>query len=130
MALQTSQVDKAVELWREMIKTKGRVIISVEQTIELKINSLRPWIFPEKEDLDGWECRHFEYNRKQERKFTETDWKPIKIGDHWGPPGNNAMFRCQARMPEKSCCLGSRSTTSATSRPLIFRVNRGPRQIR
>ena len=99
MAGKKSGVDEIVERWRGRIAAKRRRIISFDETIQLKIESLRPWIFPEAEPLDGWEIRQFHYTSKCERRFVDDDWWPIKTGQTWGGEDMSAMFRCTARMP-------------------------------
>lgn len=95
----TSGIDEILTRWREEVKSKQRRIISFEETAEIKIKSLKPWIFPERVELTGWECREFTYTRKQERIFKDEAWKPINVQETWGGPDTSAYFRNKAKMP-------------------------------
>ncbi len=99
MAGKTSGIDTILRRWREEIKAKQRRIISFEETVDIKISSLKAMIFPETEQLDGWEYRPFTYTRHRERVYESEKWLPIKVGQKWGGPDKSAMFRCKAKMP-------------------------------
>ena len=94
-------MDEILQRWRKEIKGKMRRIISFEETVEIKINSLKAWIYPETETLDGWEYRPFKYTIHRERIFDAGDWRPIATGQKWGGPDGSALFRCSARMPAR-----------------------------
>jgi len=94
-------VDKILDKWRGLIKSKKRAIISFEEIIQGRIESLRPWIYPDSEPLEGWTCRQFQYDRHGQRTFSDEPWRPIRPGDTWGGPDASAYFRCHARMPER-----------------------------
>lgn len=100
MAQQQSGIDAILRRWREEIKAKQRRIISFEETVDIKIQSLRLWIYPDTAPLAGWECREFTYSRHREREF-HGDWRPIGVGDTWGGPDCSALFRTTARMPAR-----------------------------
>jgi alpha-mannosidase len=99
MAEKRSGLDEILVRWRDEIKKKQRRIISFEETVEIKINSLKRWIFAETAPLEGWQCRQFHYTRKREREFIDSDWRPIRVGETWGGPDLSALFRCQGTMP-------------------------------
>ena len=103
MASRTSGMDEILRRWRDEIKLKQRRIISFEETVAIKIQSIKALIHPDTEPLDGWECREFIYTRKRERRFT-SDWRPIAVGQTWGQPDGSALFRCAAAMPKR--CAG------------------------
>ena len=98
---QTKGVEKILDKWRGLIKSKKRAIISFEEIIQGRIESLRPWIFPDTEPLDGWTFRQFRYTQAGRREFLDEPWRPIRVGDTWGGPDTSAYFRCQARMPQR-----------------------------
>ncbi len=100
MAEHKSGIDEILDRWRHEVKNKERRIISFEETVEIKINSVKALIYPERIPLDGWEVREFNYTRKREKIFTG-DWRPIKVGDTWGGPDVSALFRCKAQMPKE-----------------------------
>lgn len=100
MAGKTSGIDEILQRWRKEIKEKQRRIISFEETVEIKLNSLKAHIFRETEPLAGWEYREFTWTRKRERVFT-SDWRPLSVGGHWGRPDCSALFRCRAKMPAR-----------------------------
>jgi len=95
-----SGLEKILDKWRGLIKSKKRAIISFEEIIQARIESIRPWIFPETEPLGGWTHRPFKYDHKGQREFLG-DWRPINVGDTWGGPDMSAYFRCHAQMPEQ-----------------------------
>jgi alpha-mannosidase len=99
MAGKESGIETILRRWREEIKAKQRRIISFEETVDIKIASLRRWISPETVPLDGWEVREFQYTRHRERVFKDKTWRPIRVGETWGGPDTSALFRCKARMP-------------------------------
>ena len=96
-------IDEILQRWRKEIKGKMRRIISFEETVEIKINSLKARIYPETENVEGWEYRPFKYTSHRERIFDQGDWRPIAPGQKWGGPDGSALFRCTARMPAKHC---------------------------
>lgn len=98
MSNQLNGIEEILGRWRQEIKAKQRRIISFEETVEIKINSLKKMIFPETISLEGWEYREFTYTRKREKEF-HFDWRQIKVGETWGGPDKSAQFRCQATMP-------------------------------
>lgn len=98
MSDQLNGIEEILGRWRQEIKAKQRRIISFEETVEIKINSLKKMIFPETVSLDGWEYREFTYTRKREKEF-HFDWKPLQVGETWGGPDMSAQFRCKASMP-------------------------------
>jgi alpha-mannosidase len=98
MATKPSGIDEILGRWRDEVKRKQRRIISFEETVELKIKGLRPWIYPETAPLEGWEVREFTYTRHREREYLG-DWRPIKVGESWGGPDRSALFRCAGQMP-------------------------------
>src|SRR5277367_2277642 len=101
MARKLSSVEQIVNRWREGIATKKRRIISFEETLQLKIESLRSWIYYDPEPLDTWEIRHFNYTNKCERIWVDPDFKPIKVGETWGGENMSAMFRTKAKLPAR-----------------------------
>ncbi|CAA6679325.1 MULTISPECIES: glycoside hydrolase family 38 C-terminal domain-containing protein [unclassified Lentimonas] len=100
MAEHKSGIDEILDRWRHEVKNKERRIISFEETVELKINSIKALIYPERIALDGWEVREFTYTRKREKIF-KGDWRPIKVGETWGGPDVSALFRCKGQMPKE-----------------------------
>jgi len=98
---ETKGLEKILDKWRGLIKSKKRAIITFEEIIQGRIESLRPWIFPETETLDGWTLRQFKYDYRGKRTFVDDKWRPIDVGDVWGGPDMSAFFRCKARIPEK-----------------------------
>lgn len=100
MSNQLNGIDEILGRWRQEIKAKQRRIISFEETVEIKINSLKRMIFPETIPLSGWEYREFTYSRKREKEF-HSDWAPIKVGQTWGGPDMSAQFRCTAKVPKE-----------------------------
>ena len=96
-----SGVEKILEKWRGLIKSKKRMIISLEEIMQQKIESLRPWIYPETEPLDGWQFRQFKYTNKQQRIWVDDAWRPIGVGQTWGGPDMSAYFRCKAALPQR-----------------------------
>jgi len=96
-----SGIDEILRRWREEIKAKQRRIISFEETVDIKIKSLRRLIYPETVPLEGWQCREFQYTRHRERIFKDKAWRPIRVGETWGGPDTSALFRCKARMPAR-----------------------------
>ena len=96
-----SSIEHIVDKWRGMIKGRKRVIISLEEIMEQKIQSLRPWIFHDTEPLEGWTYRQFIYSGKNPRRWIDDDWRPIELGDTWGGENVSALFRCRAEMPER-----------------------------
>ncbi|MFA5291958.1 MAG: glycoside hydrolase family 38 C-terminal domain-containing protein [Phycisphaerae bacterium] len=94
-------IENILDKWRNIIKSKKRQIISFEEIIQQKIESLKYWIYPEKEPIEGWEYRQFKYTRKRERLFVGEEWKPIYVEDCWGEDDFSAIFRCKAKMPVK-----------------------------
>lgn len=96
-----SGIDLILSRWRDEIKKKQRRIISFEETAEIKIKSLKKWIYTDTEAVDGWEFREFRYTRHREKQFKDTAWRPIKVGQTWGGPDMSAEFRCTAKMPDR-----------------------------
>lgn len=96
-----SGIDVILDRWRTEIKGKQRRIISFEETVDIKINSIKARIFSETSPVDGWEFREFNYTRHRERIYKDAEWRPIKVGQTWGGPDTSAMFRCRARIPAK-----------------------------
>ena len=101
MARKKSGVDEIVERWRGRIARKRRRIISFEETIEAKIESLRAHLCSDAEPLDTWEIRQFHYTNRCERVFIDDAWRPIRVGQTWGGEDVSALFRCTARMPPR-----------------------------
>ena len=95
-----SGIDEILGRWRQEVKAKQRRIISLEETFDIKVRSLRALINPETEPAGPWEVREFVYSRKRERRWTG-DWKPIAVGEHWGGPDCSALFRAKLHLPEK-----------------------------
>jgi alpha-mannosidase len=86
--------------WRQEIKAKQRRIISVEESFELKIRSLKALIHTETEEAGPWEIREFIYSRRRERRYLG-DWRPIAVGETWGGSDRSALFRAELRLPER-----------------------------
>ena len=97
----TRGVENILSKWRGLIKSKKRAIISFEEIIQARIESLRQWIYPDSEPLDGWTFRQFRYDHTGVRTFIDDDWRPISVGDTWGGPDMSAFFRCHGRIPER-----------------------------
>ncbi len=93
------QAEQIVTKWRTNIASKQRRIISIEETIQLKIESLRRWIWPELEPLDTWEIRQFHFTADCEREWLDDAFRPIRVGEQWGGPGTSALFRTTAAVP-------------------------------
>ncbi|MEI8138352.1 MAG: hypothetical protein WCI03_00635 [bacterium] len=101
MAKKVSGLDEILGRWRTEIKGKRRRIISFEETVDIKINSLNKLIFTDVEPLNGWEFKHFKYTRQRERIAIDDEWRPISVGERWGGPDMSAKFRCNGRMPAR-----------------------------
>ena len=101
MASEARGIQKILDKWRGAIKSKKRMIISLEEIMQQKIDSLKPWIFPETEPLDGWTHRRFRYDTDHNRTWVDPDWSPIGVGDTWGGEDMSCFFRCNARLPER-----------------------------
>lgn len=98
----TRGIEQILDKWRGLIKSKKRMIISLEEIIQAKIESLRPWIIEDHEPLSGWQHRHFQYDRHGVRTWQDDAWRPIGVGDHWGGIDMSCYFRCEgARIPER-----------------------------
>ncbi len=98
---QTKGIEKIIDKWRGLIKSKKRAIISFEEIIQGRIESLKPWIYPDSEPLEGWTYRQFKYDRHGNRTFVDDEWRPIRPGDTWGGEDMSAYFRCKASIPER-----------------------------
>jgi len=99
---QTRGIEHILDKWRGLIKSKKRMIISLEEIIQAKIESLRPWIIEDREPLSGWQHRHFRYDRHSERTWMDDEWRPIAVGDTWGGTDMSCYFRLDgARIPER-----------------------------
>ena len=90
-----------VKDWRSRVARKKRKIISFEETVQLKIASLKRWIYSDREPLHDWEVRHFLYGADRSRKPVDAGWKTIKVGETWGGDGMSAWFRRTVRVPER-----------------------------
>jgi alpha-mannosidase len=101
MAQKKTGVEQIVERWRESVATKKRSIISFEDTIKLKIESLKPWIWNDIETVDTWEIRQFHYTNHCERNWVDKEWHPLRVGETWGGEDMSAMFRCSTKMPSR-----------------------------
>ena len=99
MADNTNGIDHILTRWRDEIKLKQRRIISFEETVQIKVKSLKQLIFTDQVPLNGWEFRQFQYTRKRERIFSDETWQPIAVGESWGGADISAQFRCNATMP-------------------------------
>lgn len=100
MANQTG-IDQILTRWREEIKKKQRRIISFDETVDIKVKSLKRWICAQTAPVTGWEFREFRYTRHRERIYGSQDWRPIAVGQTWGGPDVSAEFRCTARIPQE-----------------------------
>jgi len=96
-----SGVEQILDKWRGLIKSKKRAIISFEEILRDRIESIRPWIFPDTVPLEGWSFRPFRYTHAAQREFVGDAWQPIEVGRTWGGPDMSALFRCRARLPER-----------------------------
>ncbi len=94
-------VDQILQRWRKEIKGKSRRIISFEETVALKIESIKNRIYYDFEPVAGWTVRQFNFTSKRERAWVDDDFRPIHVGDTWGGPDMSALFRCTAVMPER-----------------------------
>lgn len=101
MAHQTSGMDEILSRWRNIVKDKKRQIITPEETIGMKIASLKQWLYVDPEPVTGWMHRPFHYTRKGERRYAGEDWRPIAVGDTWGGPDVSAEFRTRAVLPAR-----------------------------
>lgn len=99
MANTPTGLDEILVRWRNIVKDKKRQIITPDETIAMKIASLKHWIHPDTEPLDGWEFRQFNYTRHGERVYEDETWRPIHVGATWGGPDMSAEFRCKGTMP-------------------------------
>ncbi len=98
---ETRGVEKILDKWRGLIKSKKRAIISFEEIIQGRIDSLRSWIYSDTEPLTGWQYRQFKYGHDMQRTFVDDDWKPIRVGDTWGGKDMSAYFKCHGCIPER-----------------------------
>jgi alpha-mannosidase len=96
-----SGIDEILLRWRDEIKKKQRRIISFEETVEIKVKSLKKWIYPDTESIESWEFREFIYTRHREKKWRDENWRTIKVGETWGGPDVSALFRTTAKMPAR-----------------------------
>ena len=92
---ETRGIEQILDKWRGIIKSSKRMIISLEEIIQQKIESLRPWACADREPLEGWTFRQFQYDRHRNRTWTDPDWRPIRVGETWGGPDVSAYFRRQ-----------------------------------
>lgn len=97
----TSGIEEILERWRNEVKCKQRRIISFEDTVDIKVASIRPLIYPETAPIDGWLHKQFHFTSKQERNFVDDEWKPIAVGDTWGGPDMSALFKCTTQIPQE-----------------------------
>lgn len=99
---ETRGIEQILDKWRGIIKSRKRMIISLEEIIQQKIESLRPWACSKREPLEGWTFRQFQYDRHRKRTWTDPDWRPIRVGETWGGPDVSAYFRQpKARIPAR-----------------------------
>ena len=98
-----SGIDEILARWRDEVKGKQRRIISFEETVDLKVRSIRGLVHPQRISIEGWTHRRFIYTSKGERDFIDDEWRPIAVGDTWGGPDMSALFRCRSQGVETAC---------------------------
>ena len=99
--INTAGVNAILARWKTVTKGKLRVHFLARDTMMLKIESAKRFMYSDAEPLEGWEYRRFRYDRKRQRHYLDDHWQPIAVGEQWGGPDISAMFRCTGCIPQR-----------------------------
>lgn len=89
-------VESSVGGWRWIIKGKQRGAFSLKDQAEIKIKHLKTKIYSDFTPCDNWMIRQFYFREEGtfgRKEFIDADYKPIKIGEHWGGEDVSAMWK-------------------------------------
>lgn len=66
--------------------------------IKKRLEEIQGCIIAHRTELKDWEIRKARHLAPEKYEFT-TDWKPIKVGEIWGYPGETVFFRNKIKIP-------------------------------
>lgn len=89
-------VESSVGGWRWVVKSKQRGAFSAKDQAEIKIKHLKTKVYSDFTPCDNWMIRQFYFREEGTygyKEWIDADYKPIKIGEHWGGYDVSAMWK-------------------------------------
>ncbi len=93
-------VQNSVDGWRWVVKTKQRGAFSYIDQAQIKINDLKSKIYSDFRPCDEWMIRQCYFREDMTYDYIDEDWKPIKIGEHWGGKDVSAFWKQTIKLDE------------------------------
>ncbi len=92
-------VTEVVKNWRAAIKNKKRLIFSLNERAEIRLNTLKNQIYRQHYPVDTWQIRQCYFRDLGVYEYLDSDWRAIHVGDRWGGTDVTAFFRRQIEIP-------------------------------
>lgn len=89
-------VENSVGGWRWVVKSKQRGAFSAKDQAEIKIKDLKTKVYSDFTICDNWMIRQFYFREEGTfgyKEWIDADYKPIKVGEHWGGEDVSAMWK-------------------------------------
>ncbi len=93
-------VNEVIDQWRDIIKNKKRLIFSLEERAQIRLNAIKDQIYSRRIPLRDWQIREAYFKKIGEYKFIDKDWRTIQPDDAWGGVDVTAFFKRQIEIPE------------------------------
>jgi len=97
----TEGIDAILGRWRVEVKGKQRRSYTFEEQADMKLKDLKGKIYTHLTPVDGWMMRQAYFRKLGEYDYIDEDWKPIKIGEHWGGNDVSCFFKQTITVPKE-----------------------------
>ncbi|MBP3359983.1 MAG: alpha-mannosidase [Clostridia bacterium] len=95
-----NQIEERVSGHKEWLMSKKRCRYSFEEITKIKIGELRQKIYKVIIPCEGWVKREAYYRGVNDYEYTESDYTPIAVGEHWGGHDLSCFFKNTIVIPE------------------------------
>ena len=93
-------VNEVIDQWRDIIKHKKRLIFSLEERAQIRLDTIKNQIYSQRIVLDKWMIREGYYRDIGQYEFIDADWRSINPGDQWGGIDITAFFKRHIEIPK------------------------------
>lgn len=93
-------VSEVIDQWRDIIKHKKRLIFSLGERAQIRLNAIKEQMYAKRMILDNWKIKEAYYRSIGEYEFMDAEWRSISPGDPWGGKDITAFFKRQITIPK------------------------------
>ena len=93
-------INAVMNRWRIGVKRKMRGIASFAERAQMRFDAIEQHVYTHRVALDEWQFRPCVYDAWGDYRYTDGDWRTIRVGEQWGGKRASAFFRRRVEIPQ------------------------------